>query len=66
MKQLSLYITESKFQAFLEFIRTLDYVEIQEDDTIDLDGLQRSLHQVKMIREGKIEKHSADEYLNGM
>ena len=30
MRQLTLNIKENKFQAFLEFIKTLDYVEIPE------------------------------------
>lgn len=30
MRQLTLNIKESKFQAFLNFIKTLDYVEIPE------------------------------------
>ncbi|KAF0203072.1 MAG: hypothetical protein FD170_1344 [Bacteroidetes bacterium] len=64
MKQLTLYINESKFQAFLEFIKTLDYVEVPEADKKSLTELQNSLNQVKMMQEGKIEKQSANEFLN--
>jgi len=64
MKQLTLNIVESKFQAFLEFIKTLDYVEIPEVDKKTLDELQQSLNQVKMMQEGKIEKQSAGDFLN--
>ena len=64
MKQLTLNIVESKFQAFLEFVKTLDYVEIPEVDKKALDELQQSLNQVKMMQEGKIEKQSADDFLN--
>ncbi len=64
MKQLTLNIVESKFQAFLEFIKTLDYVEIPEVDKKALDELQQSLNQVKLMQEGKIEKQSADDFLN--
>jgi len=64
MKQLTLYINESKFQAFLEFIKTLDYVEVPEADKKSLTELQKSLNQVKMMQEGKIEKQSANEFLN--
>lgn len=64
MKQLTLYINDSKFQAFLEFIKTLDYVEVPEADKKSLTELQKSLNQVKMMQEGKIEKQSANEFLN--
>ncbi len=64
MKQLTLNIVESKFQAFLEFVKTLDYVEIPEVDKKALDELQQSLNQVKLMQEGKIEKQSADDFLN--
>ena len=64
MKQLTLNIVDSKFQAFLEFIKTLDYVEIPEADKKSLDELQNSLTQVKMMQKGKIEKQSAEDFLN--
>ena len=56
MKQLTLNISENKFYAFLEFIKTLDYVEVPEVDKKVLNGLQHSLNQVKLMQEGKIEK----------
>lgn len=64
MKQLTLYINDSKFNAFLEFIKTLDYVEVPEADKISLSEFQISLNQVKMIKEGKLEKQSANDFLN--
>jgi len=64
MKQLTLNISDSKFQAFLEFIKTLDYVEVSEADKKSLSELQNSLNQVKMMQEGKIEKQSANDFLN--
>ena len=66
MKQLTLNIVDSKFQAFLDFIKTLDYVEIPEADKKSLDELQNSLNQVKMMQEGKIEKQSAEDFLNDL
>ena len=66
MKQLTLNIVDSKFQAFLEFIKTLDYVEIPEADKKSLDELQNSLNEVKMMQEGKIEKQSAEDVLNDL
>ena len=64
MKQLTLNISDNRFRTFLEFIRTLDYVEVPEVDAKALDELQSSLNQVKLMQEGKIEKQSAEDFLN--
>jgi hypothetical protein len=64
MKQLTLNISDSKFHTFLEFIKTLDYVEVPEADKKSLSELQNSLNQVKMMQEGKTEKQSANDFLN--
>jgi hypothetical protein len=62
MKQLILNINDNKFRAFLEFVKTLDYVEIQEADK-SLAELQNSLKQVKHMRESKLKKQTAKEFL---
>jgi hypothetical protein len=64
MRQLTLNISDNKFSTFLEFIKTLNYVEVQPDDKISMAELQNSLNQVKMMREGKIEKQTAKDFLN--
>lgn len=64
MKQLTLNIKDSKYHTFLEFIKTLDYVDVPEDDKKSLNDLQNSLNQVKMMQEGKMEKQSANDFLN--
>lgn len=64
MKQLTLNISDNKFNAFLEFIKTLDYVEVPEVDQKALNELQNSLREVKLMQEGKIEKQSAEDFLN--
>ncbi|MCD4772556.1 MAG: hypothetical protein K8R41_04120 [Bacteroidales bacterium] len=64
MKQLTLNINDNKFHAFLEFIKTLDYVEVPEVNKKVLDELQNSLNQVKLMQESKIEKQSAKDFLN--
>lgn len=46
-----------------EFIKTLDYVEVQEADNSYAE-LQNSLKQVKLMQEGKIEKQMAKDFLN--
>ena len=64
MKQLTINISDSKFQTFLDFIKTLDYVEVPEVDKNAMNELQKSLNQVKLMKEGKIEKQSAEKFLN--
>ncbi len=64
MKQLTLNISDNKFNTFLEFIKTLDYVEVPEVDKKTLDELQGSLNQVKLMQEGKIEKQSPEDFFN--
>jgi hypothetical protein len=64
MKQITLNIKEHRFHAFLEFIKTLDYVEIPEADKKSLIELQKSLNQVKLLKEGKIKRQSAEDFLN--
>jgi hypothetical protein len=64
MRQLTLNIKDSEFKTFLEFIKTLDYVEVPEADQKALEQMQNSLNQVKLMKEGKIEKQSAEDFLN--
>ncbi|MGF1585832.1 MAG: hypothetical protein ACFCUM_10950 [Bacteroidales bacterium] len=64
MRQLTLNISDSKFSTFLEFIKTLDYVEVPEVDEKALNELQGSLNQVKLMQEGEIEKQSAEDFIN--
>ena len=64
MKQLTLNISKNKFHVFLEFINTLDYVEIPEPDKKSLGEFQDSLNQVKMMQDDKIQKQSASDFFN--
>jgi len=64
MIQLTLNISDSKFKTFLDFIKTLDYVEVPEVDKTAMDELLNSLTQVRLMKEGIIEKQSAEEFLN--
>lgn len=64
MKQITLNISDSKFQTFIEFIKTLNYVEIPKAEEEALNEFQTSLEQVKMMTDGKIEKQSVEEFLD--
>jgi len=64
MKQVTLTIADSKFKAFLEFIKTLDYVKVEDAEGKALEELQSSLNQVKLMQEGKLPKQTAKDFLN--
>ncbi|MFW5700940.1 MAG: hypothetical protein ACOCWM_04545 [Cyclobacteriaceae bacterium] len=48
----------------MEFIKTLDYVKVEEVEETALQELQSSLNQVKLMKEGKLPKQSAQDFLN--
>jgi predicted RNA-binding protein Jag len=64
MKQVTLNITDNKYKTFMEFIKTLDYVKVEEVEETALQELQNSLNQVKLMKEGKLPKQSAQDFLN--
>ncbi len=64
MKQVTLNIADSKFNTFLEFIKTLEYVKVENDEEKALAELQSSLRQVKLMQEGKLPKQSATNFLH--
>ena len=61
---MTLNIADSKFNTFLEFIKTLEYVKIENDEDKALTELQSSLNQVKLMQDGKLPKQSATDFLN--
>ena len=63
MKQIILNINDNKLKTFLEFVKTLDYVEVQESDAL-VSELQINLKQVKKMQKGKIKKQIANDFLN--
>ncbi|AEL23929.1 hypothetical protein [Cyclobacterium marinum] len=64
MKQLTINIADNKFEVFLEFIKTLDYVKVEDGEEKALEELQNSLIQVKLMKEGKLPKQSTEDFLN--
>lgn len=64
MKEVTLHIEDSKVKAFLEFIKTLDYVRVEGSEKKAVNELKSSLKQVKLIKEGKLPKKSAKAFLD--
>jgi len=64
MKQLTLNIDESKYKAFLDFIKTLDYVEVELEEDNSIEEFKQSLKQVRLMKEGKLPKQNIRDFLN--
>lgn len=58
MKQITLNIDESKFKAFLSFIKTIDYVSVSDELDIPLEQQQEAERRLKLLEEGKMKTRS--------
>lgn len=58
MKQITLNIDESKFKAFLSFIKTLDYVSVSDEIDIPIEQQQEFERRLKLVQEGKMKTRS--------
>ncbi len=61
MKQITLNIDETKFKAFLSFIKTLDYVSVSDEIDIPLEQQQEAERRLKLVQEGKMKTRSWSE-----
>ncbi len=62
MKQITLNIDENKFKIFLNFIKTLEYVSVSDEEiTIPLEQQQEVEERLKLIQEGKMKTRSWNE-----
>ena len=69
MKEVTLHIKESKFSFFMELIKSLDFVHVEEKDKGDtkeavLHNLKAGLEEVKKFKKGKLKTTSAKAFLN--
>jgi hypothetical protein len=62
MKHVTLKVTDSKFKAFIEFVKTLDYVKIDSGE--NLADLEKGLKEVKQIQDGKLKSRPVQDLLN--
>lgn len=61
MKKLILNIEESKFKAFLTFIKTLDYVSVSKEEAIPERQKEEVEQRMELIEKGKMKVRSWDE-----
>ena len=69
MKEITLKISESKFQFFMELVRSFDFVQV--DDSGDskeaiLANIKQGLEEVKLAKEGKLKTTPAKDFLNAI
>lgn len=67
MKRVTLYIKEGKFRFFMELIRSLDFVQVEEEgDSKEaiLSNIKAGLEEVKLAKQGKLKTTPAKEFLN--
>jgi len=65
MKEITLTIDDNKFETFIEFVKTLNYVRVSADE-FTIRDFQRSLKEVKLMQTGKLPKKSIEKLLNGI
>ena len=69
VKQVTLHIKENKFAFFMELIKNLDFVKIDEKEEGDskeaiLNNLKTGLEEVKQFKAGKLKTTTAKAFLN--
>ena len=67
MKQVTLNIKENKFRFFMELVKSLDFVQVDEDgDSKEaiLSNIKKGLEEVKLARQGKLKTTAAKDFLN--
>ncbi|WOK04567.1 hypothetical protein RT717_15910 [Imperialibacter roseus] len=62
MKEITLKINDSKFKTFVEFVKTLDYVRIENNK--NLEDLEKGLLELKQIQDGKLKSRPVEDLLN--
>jgi len=56
MKEITLTIDDNKFETFIEFVKTLNYVRVSADE-FTIRDFQRSLKEVKLMQKGNFLKN---------
>jgi len=67
--KITLEINDNKASAFLNFIKSLDFIKIQDKEATSskndiLEGIKDGLNEAKLHSEGKIDLQSARDFLN--
>lgn len=66
MKQVTLHIKDSKFKFFMELVKNLDFVEVDEAESKEavVENIKKGLEEVKLAKQGKLKTTPAKEFLD--
>lgn len=67
MKQVTLNIQDTKFQFFMELVKSLDFVQIDNEGDSKkyiLSNIKKGLEEVKLAKQGKLKTTPAKDFLN--
>jgi len=69
MKQVTLNINDNKYLFFMELVKSLDFVQIENVDDGDskeeiVANLTQGIKELKLYKEGKLKTTSAKEFLD--
>ena len=67
MQKVVIDIPDNKIKFFMELVNNLGFKKVRQltsDQQEFVDDLQQSLEEVKLMQEGKLEKQSAEDFLN--
>lgn len=70
MKEIFLKVEESKLQFFLELIKNLDFVQIDENNGDSKEAIEANLttglKELRKYKKGKLKTTSAKDFLDGL
>ena len=67
MQKVVIDIPDNKLKFFMELVNNLGFKKVRQLSSVQqefVDDLQHSLEEVKLMQEGKLEKQSAEDFLN--
>lgn len=67
MKQVVLNVKEGKYEFFIELVKSLDFLQLNnEGDSKEaiLKNIKQGLEEVKLAKQGKLKTSSAKDFLN--
>ncbi len=58
--------SKDKAKAFLKFIRDLDFIEFEEEDSKEsiLENIKKGIEEVRLAKQGKLRTTSAEDFLD--
>jgi hypothetical protein len=67
MQEIRLKIADNKFQFFMELVKNLDFVQIDnigDSKNAIMTNIKKGLEEVKLAKQGKLKTTSAKDFLN--